>query len=196
MSQEPDFYVAVPTPHGLHHFRLSGGPLSHPNTRPEALEAIGWAAAAWTRVETHVDAIIIHVNKVEHASSRPKLYAPRHPNGAQDKIKLMRKWFNDHPALAPKRQEVNKICEHLLDLAKRRNEFVHSLLEDFEHGQVAVALNSVQVKPDGTVNLKKQYVTLREFGAFAGQLNDLNQKLVEVSRFAFHPILKPLLQTL
>ena len=79
-----------------HRFDFEGGPIDNFETAREAFEVLGHAAMAWARLESHVDAVLIHVNKAVHST---ELYNPEHPIGFANKLKLLKRWFNQHPFL-------------------------------------------------------------------------------------------------
>jgi hypothetical protein len=93
------FCRAAPDDNDIHKIRFTGGPLDSPEEMKAAAElwrAIGLAACAWARLEQHLDAVLIHVNQPKHSE---KLHDPDRPIGFKRKIKLLKRWFNQHPVL-------------------------------------------------------------------------------------------------
>jgi hypothetical protein len=182
---EDDYYLEMQWGGKSHRFRFGGGPLSHPNVAPAALEAYGFTAACWARLETHIEAVTLFLNRQEHSNSTLNLHQPRHPSSTWDKIKLVRKYFNRHPALRTHKANADRVCERLLQMALDRNELLHSIVEDYANGHVTI--NGIFVKPDTTSSIKRSIVPLPNFGALARQINDVNAELSKLSQFLFAP---------
>src|SRR5215469_7794592 len=84
----------------VHEIRFGGGPLEDAATAQPLLFALGRLAATWGRLEQQIDTIILQINKRHHSSEVRALFDPEHPVSFRKKIQLLKKYFNQHPALA------------------------------------------------------------------------------------------------
>ena len=118
--------LALPTIH----FAFFNGPIDEPGEAYPAFAVYGRAAAAWARLEHHLDAVIIHINK-EAFSAR--LYEKEHPISFERKIDLLKKWFNQHPPLASFTGDMRILTSRLKVVAKLdRNVLLHSILSSYD----------------------------------------------------------------
>lgn len=65
-----------------------------PDVPRSVYAAVGKAAMAWARLEQHLDAVLLQVNKKRFSES---LYR-EHPGTFIGKVRLLKDWFNKHPA--------------------------------------------------------------------------------------------------
>ena len=150
---------------GQHRFRFAGGPIDNPERHKRLFAALGLAAASWARLEKHVDAVLIQINKAQHSSQGLSLYDPKHPKPFSDKIKLLKKYFSRHPALEPHRENMTVLLETLPKLSGERNLYLHSILEDADPSTDAFYLNTIEGRKsgyqvthaDGTLALLKSF---------------------------------------
>jgi hypothetical protein len=185
---EDDYFVDMFWPDGRkYRFRFGGGPLAHPDVAREPMEAYGFCAASWARLETHIDAIALCLNRQQNSPDPLKLHEPRHPSGVRDKIKLIRRWFKGHPALASSKQVADALCEKLLDLALERNQYLHSVIEDYDSSTGTLVLHGIFTKPDTTTSIQRTEIPMGYFGAFARKISDCNQELSKLSSQLFQP---------
>ena len=71
----------------LMHFNFTGGPIDTPDADGMDIPfaAFGFAVMAWGRLETHLDALLIHLNKRRFSK---ELFDPIHPISFSRKLAL------------------------------------------------------------------------------------------------------------
>ena len=139
-----DYWVEIPSEPRKHRYKLRGGPIDNPEQAPEVFAALGRAFSAWARMEQHVDAILMQVNKVNHSTPELDLFDEKHPAPFVDKIDRLKEYFNKHPALEQYRDHVVDIANGLLELADERNSYAHGNFESFDAETQYVTINSVR----------------------------------------------------
>jgi hypothetical protein len=163
-------------------FRLRGGPLEDFKSHTELFAAIGYAAACWARFEAHLDAILIHVNAYEHSDI---IYNPEHPITFNNKVKLLKRWFNQHPALADKTEIMRKITSHGKELSQIRNDFLHFTLEDFNAPTKEANFHGLKWMGNNEFHARNCRMTIAAFELFARKINAGNGLLEQISRDLF-----------
>ena len=123
------------------------------------------------------------------------IHQPHHPRSVRDKIKLLRRYYNRHPALAQFKELADNLFGRMLASALDRNHLLHSVLEDFTPDG-KVVLNGIFSKPDTTSHLKRLKVPVGEFGALARTMNNFNLELSVLSKAAFTLEMRERLRTL
>jgi hypothetical protein len=172
-------------PDDIHKIRFMGGPLDSPDQMEAAAElwrTIGLAACTWARLEQHIDAVLIYLNQPKHSE---KLCDAEHPIGFRRKIKLLKRWFNQHPALAQHRKAIREITSDLLVLSQTRNAFLHSILDDYNPSTRTAIFRSIQVKEQDTYVATKHVGTIDNLLAFAGRTHAAHLKLTGISPTLF-----------
>lgn len=122
-------------------FKFEGGPIDSPDKATAAFASLGKAAAAWARLEQQIDAILMHVNKAEFSK---ELFDPEHPVSFKRKLRLMKAWFNKHPALAPYKDDVQTLISKAKVLAPHRNTYLHSIFEGYDAGTDVLTFRSLK----------------------------------------------------
>jgi hypothetical protein len=112
----------------LYRFEFEGGPIDDPANAPEVFQAIGHFAASWSRLETHIDVLLVQINKRQFSAA---LHNTDHPISFTGKIKLLKKWFNQHPVLKPYADNVRELTSRLKSLSNERNTYLHSIIESY-----------------------------------------------------------------
>jgi hypothetical protein len=178
----------------IHQIRFLGGPLDELDETAAAAElwrAIGLAACTWARMEQHIDAVLVHLNQPKHSE---KLCDPDHPIGFRRKIKLLKRWFNQHPALAEHRETMRKITSDLLVLSKTRHTFLHSILDAYNPATKTATFRSIQPKTRTTFTVYKHVGTVDNLLAFADHTRNVYLRLARISPKLFTPDAIELLQ--
>jgi hypothetical protein len=91
--------MSAPTDYDILGIALTNTPLDSPTEMADAAElfrVLGLASSSWMRLEMHLDMVLLFLNQPQHSE---KLYNKDHPMGFRNKIKLLKRWFNQHPAL-------------------------------------------------------------------------------------------------
>ena len=141
----PDDYLVEITQDGSvrHTYRYIGGPIEQPDQYQELMQAIGHEAASWARMEQHLDAILVQINKIHHSNEVFDLYNPDHPRPLSDKLRLLKRYFNRHPGLSRYKDTIRDFSGAVKKLAVERNELMHGVLEDYDHAKKIVTLNGM-----------------------------------------------------
>jgi hypothetical protein len=135
-----------------------------------ALEALGRVAAAWSRMEVHLDALIVQVNKPDHSEV---LFEAVHPISFSKKLDLLKRWFNRYPPLAEYRGDVRFITSRLKLLSKEdgkvalsRNVLLHAIPASFDAGTGNLVLHHMKFRADGNIVSRHITLTLHQLGEF------------------------------
>src|SRR5215204_5755330 len=174
MPKPRDFYIS-----------FIGGPLDDGEQMKAAAElwrAIGLAACTWSRLEQHVEVVLIHLNQREHSE---KLYDEDHPIGFKRKIKLLKRWFNQHPALAEHRDTLRTITTDMLSLSVTRNTFLHSILDSYDPATSTATFRAVRPTSDTTYAVSKHVGTVGTLINFAGAVQDTHLRFARISTGLF-----------
>ena len=110
-------------------FDFTGGPLEDPEQSESALAAFGLVAMSWSRLETHLDALLIHLNKKRFSK---EIFEPKHPVSFSRKLKLLKQSFAGHEALSHHKPAIDKLATQLKTLSEARNAFLHALFSEYD----------------------------------------------------------------
>ena len=166
-------------------FAFFKGPIDDPDSAAAAFAVYGRAAAAWARLEHHIDAVLIHINK-EIFSQR--LYEKNHPVSFERKIDLLKRWFNQHPPLAPFTDEMRTLTSKLKVVAKEdRNVLLHCIFKSYDKDTETLVIQNVQPQPDGNIRIREISVLLSDLNRFAEHVNVANRFLGSISLQIFTP---------
>ncbi|MER9963067.1 hypothetical protein NKJ72_19260 [Mesorhizobium sp. M0045] len=135
-----------------------------------ALEALGRVAAAWSRMEHHLDALIIQVNKPDHS----EVLFETHPVSFSKKIDLLKKWFNKYPPLRGYKTDMRELTSRLKILANHdgkeialsRNILLHAIPASFNADKGEIVLHHMKMLPDGNIRSRHITVSLTNLAAF------------------------------
>jgi hypothetical protein len=174
-------------------FKLYGGPLDDPERPTELFEALGFAACAWARMEQHLDTILIHVNKSEYSE---KLYTERHPVMISGKIKLFKRWFNQHPALAGMAGMARLLTSGIKQISGNRHTFIHAALEAWDPETKTAKFHGIKFDGDDSFLAETFDVHLDFIIRFGKHVNQANELLADISKRLFTEDAARLLRTL
>jgi hypothetical protein len=167
------------------HFLFDGGPISNPKTAHDVFIALGIGTAAWARLEQHVDAVIIQINKTQHSHEKLDLYDPEHPRPFTDKIRLLKRYFKKHPALQNHKKEIDQLLRGLPALAETRNIFAHGNLEKFDPKTEVARFRIIRTKKDDVIEIQAFTPPLSELMGFADLVSQANKLLRTISAEVF-----------
>ena len=171
-----------------HEFLLAGGPL---DALDEAITlpllALGHAAMTWARLEKHIDILLMHINKIRHSAKPLNLYNPDHPRPFVDKLRLLKRYFNQHPALFPHAEIIRKLASDLKKAAKERNAYLHTIFEAYDPEQRILMLRTVEFKGNDNFRFAGQEVPIECIMDFTRRSVELNRTLAKVSSDVFTP---------
>ncbi len=168
----------------LYTFQFTGGPIDNPDQAGQAWIALGHAAAAWARLEQQIDALLFQLNKAQHSE---ELYNPEHPIAFGNKIKMLKRWFNQHPALKERTQDIRDLTSRLKSLGAERNAMLHSILEGYSPDTETLTFRSLRFEGDGNFKIKLHKTSLKSVSSFAAVTNTANKWLWEISSELFTP---------
>jgi hypothetical protein len=166
-------------------FLFDGGPISNPEGAEPVFLALGLAAAAWARLEQHLDAVIIQINKTLHSDERLNLYDPEHPRPFTDKIKLLKRYFKKHPALQKHRKVAHDLLQALPKFALERNSYIHSNMENFDPKTQVVTFRNLHTKKNDAVIIERFTPPLQQIVSFAAAISRANKALRTISTEVF-----------
>src|SRR5208282_1755287 len=129
----------------LLHFNFTGGPVEDPTACEHPFAAFGFAAMAWGRLETHLDALLIHINK---RSFSVELFDMDHPRSFSRKLRLLKKWFRKHKALVNYVPAIDKLVSQLKKLSELRNSYFHALFSDYNSDKDEITLRGLEFVGD------------------------------------------------
>jgi hypothetical protein len=162
-------------------------PLDDPDQMADAAElfrAIGLASMSWSRLEMHVDMVLLFLNQPHHSE---RLHDKDHPIGFKSKIKLLKRWFNQHPALKHQSGEMRQITSRLLELGQTRNTFLHSILSSFDPATKQAVWRSIKPASEATYNVGKHIGTIETLIVFAAEATTIHKKLALLGKSIFTP---------
>ena len=163
-------------------FHFGGGPIDDLGPSHPLFAALGYAAASWARFESHLDAILIHINAEEHSAA---IYSPDHPVSFERKIKLLKRWFNQHPALADLAEPIRELTSRAKPLARERNRMFHSVLEEWSMETATAKFHGLTYVGDDTFDATIYLPPLDEIRSFATTVNVGNRWLCRISSAIF-----------
>jgi len=159
---------------------LFGGALDAP---PEfafpILQAIGWTSLHWARLEQHLDALLITLDKQEFFVERLK----RRPDSSwAQKVDLFRRWFSQHEQLKQLVPTANRLSANFKNAGLDRNMLLHSNCIDFVEGPPSkiVALY-IRGNKAGNIEQKRAEWTCAQILEFANVVANLNKELQNIT---------------
>jgi hypothetical protein len=165
-------------------FAFFSGPIDDPIPAGEAFAVYGRAAASWARLEHHMDAVIIQINKREHST---ELYS-EHPETFGRKIEVMKRWFNQYPPLADFQIDIRELTSRLKVLSRdHRNMYLHSIFKSYDPATLTVELQNIKMLPNGDIRVRVRSITLDQLNIFTDLVNASNRYLGTVSLRLFTP---------
>jgi hypothetical protein len=186
IDRNQDYTATVKWEDGSHDYLLWGGILRHPLSCTEASEAIGFAIAHWARLETHIDATILHLNRQEFYPGVSWVDGI-HPIRFPDKLAKLKKLFAWHPAINSMHKDIVNICSAMVVMSDTRNILAHSVLEyiDDQPESPEIIFNSFKLKNDGGVSLSVHKISFKALGSFGKHLDDLNYTMACITSDVF-----------
>jgi len=163
-------------------FNFIGGPLDDVDSAIPVFTAFGLAIMAWSRVETHLDALLIHINKRSYSR---EIFDPKHPIAFSRKLELLRKWFRKHRNLRHLETAIDALAVTLKALSKQRNEYIHALLSDYSEDSDEIILRSIQYIGNDTFHVGHRTFGTRNLVAFAAASTHANFALSEITSKLF-----------
>lgn len=152
-----------------------------------ALEALGRAAACWARLEHHIDALIVQVNKPQHDE---RLFEP-HPVSFGKKIDLLKRWFNQYPPLAEYIEDMRWFTSRMKTLAKNedtrwlsRNLLLHAIPASFDAEKQTITLHHMRWVGE-MIHSRHVSVTIDQLTAFYEAVQLANQFLGSITQELF-----------
>jgi hypothetical protein len=119
-----------------------------PDQAAPALEALGRTAATWSRMEHHIDALIVQINKPDFSEH---LFEPQHPVSFSRKLDLLKRWFNQYPPLSEYTEDIRFLISRLRTLSKEsgerlltRNVLLHSIPAQYDSENQVLTLHHMK----------------------------------------------------
>ncbi len=161
---------------------LTDTPLDHPDKMADAAElfrVIGLATSSWARLETHIDMVLILLNQPKHSL---ELYQKDHPVSFSSKVKLLKRWFNKHPALQPQAGALRTITPQFLELSKQRNIFLHSILSDYDPATKQAIWRGIKPEGEATFRIGRHVGSVDQLINFAAAAHEAHVQFSKVCR--------------
>jgi hypothetical protein len=178
-----DYWVEVADENRI---RFLGGPLDSPAEAIEALAVIGHTAACWARMEQHIDVMLIQINREQHSDELIDLYDETHPSTFDAKIKMLKRYFNKHPALSQYSEIVIDCATGLKRLAEDRNLLMHGVLQDYDAASKTITVTSTKYhRKTDDFSCLIQPLPLEKLVRHADIVNLAHRTLCDVSRQLF-----------
>jgi hypothetical protein len=159
-----------------------------PKVAAPALEVLGRIAASWARMEHHLDALIVQVNKPHHDE---RLFARKHPVSFENKIDLLKKWFNQYEPLSEYQDDIRTLTQHLKTLASdkqnrflSRNLLTHAIPAAYDPASETVTLHHLKFVGED-IHSRHIDVTIHQLHTFAGLVQLSNTYLATITRELF-----------
>jgi hypothetical protein len=153
-----------------------------------ALEAYGRVAASWARLEHHIDALLIQVNKPDHSEALFK----EHPTSFGKKIDLLKSWFNKYPPLSEYREDIRDLTSKLKILSKdsskqfiSRNVLLHAIPARYEPETKVIIFHHMEFSKDGNIHSRHIRITLAQLETFASIVQLANTFLGHITQEMF-----------
>ncbi|MBC7279835.1 hypothetical protein [Hoeflea sp.] len=159
-----------------------------PKLAAPALEALGRIAASWARLEHHIDALIVQVNKPSYDE---RLFA-EHPTSFSKKIELLKRWFNQYPPLSSYTADMRTLTQHMKALSKddkrtvSRNLLLHAIPASYNAKSETLTLHHMAFE-GANIHSRHIDVTLHQLHMFAGLIQMANAYLATITRELFTP---------
>jgi hypothetical protein len=151
----------------------------------ELFRALGIASSSWMRLEMHLDMVLLILNQPKHSE---ELYEKDHPIGFRNKIKLLKRWFNQHPELKPHSGEFRGLSSKILNLSKTRNIFLHSILSSFDPVTKEAVWRSIKPVSESTYAVNRHAGSIETLIIFAAEVNKTHFELAaKVTTKVFAP---------
>lgn len=165
-------------------FNFTGGPVDSPELAESAFTAFGLAAMAWARLETHLDALLIHLNKKRFSK---EIFDPKHPVSFARKLKLLKQWFGGHKALSQTKPAIDKLVTQLKTLSEARNAFMHALFSAYDVEKDEITLRSIFYAGNDEFHIQRRDVGTAKLIRFALTVNSANESLAVITSALFTP---------
>lgn len=163
-------------------FVFIGGPLEAKDGAADLFGLLGFASAQWARLEQHIDAVLIHVNHREHSDT---IFDPDHPISFTKKIRLLKRWFNKHPALTHLTEDIRLLTSKLKLLSHHRNNLIHGVLEKWEPSTKTSVFRTLKASGEDEFSISTHEYTLEGIAAVAELTAASNRYLSAISRIIF-----------
>jgi hypothetical protein len=162
-------------------FNFLDGPLEDIDRAIPALGAFGLAVMSWARLEIHLDALLIHLNKRRFSK---ELFDEDHPVSFSRKLRLLKRWFR-HKALAEYKPAIDKLSGQMKMLSARRNEYLHALLSAYDAKTDEITLRSIHYAGNDEFRIQLHTLNTKKLASFAAAATNTNRALAVISLALF-----------
>jgi hypothetical protein len=163
-------------------FNFTGGPLDDIEGVEKPLLAFGLVAMAWARLETHLDALLIHLNKRRFSR---EIFNPNHPVSFSNKLKLLKQWFVKHKALSPHKHAVDKLVTRLKTLSAARNEALHAIFSAYDPKKDEITLRSLRYMGNDEFHIARREFSTTKLVSLAAAATNANRSLAAITSKLF-----------
>src|SRR5205085_4668870 len=114
-----------------------------------------------------------------------ELFNPEHPNAFSGKVKLLKRWFNGHPGLGAHKDTIRELTSRLKILAKCRNQYLHSILTDYDPQSQTVKMSGIKYMGKGIFRFSNHEFPLTAMTSFSDVIHKANWLLWSISEQLF-----------
>lgn len=132
----------------------------------------------------HLDMVLMFLNRPHYSKN---LYEPDHPVGFKSKIKLLKRWFNQHPVLSVFADEFRCLAGPILSLSRTRNIFLHSILASFDPKTKKGVWRSIKAESQDTYKASMHIGSVGMLISFADETNKKHFELARVTKKIMTP---------
>ena len=100
-------------------------------------------------------------------------------------MKLLKRWFNQHPPLSPYRDKMREIQSELRILSSERNTFIHAIFEAWNAETQTALVHTFKYEGNDRFTSAKSEITLGGFVDFSIAVNHTNKELWKISADLF-----------
>jgi hypothetical protein len=172
----------MPTNAEILNLVLTDTPLDDPAKMANAAElfhTVGLAASEWTRLEVHLDFILIYLNQPKHSE---EIYDKDHPMAFKKKVRLLKRWFNQHPILKPFAADFRALSPRLIELSNVRNTFLHSILSSYDPNTKEAVWRGIRPLTATTYSVSMHVGTIARLINFAGEVHSAHVAMAKIDR--------------
>ena len=123
---------------------------------------------------TSPDAIILHINKKEHSEE----FYREHPVSFDNKIDVVKRWFNRHPALVTHKDFMRELTSTFKILSKQaRDPLLHEIFAAYDAQKKELTIQSIRSMGDDNFRLREEKISIEFVYGLNRAINNGNRFL-------------------
>jgi hypothetical protein len=169
-------------------FKPLSGPLEQ-TPHPKFFADLGYALAAWARMEHLLAVLVIHINKKASSSI---LHEPDPQSKFSKLLRLYAKWLKKHPSYAHlKTQHDAAFFQGLFQQAELRNVFTHGVVTSYDEITGEFTLAHLKRIGADTWKFREVQYSGQALEKFSDLTNLAHRHFVEVAKAQFEEVEPP-----